>query len=93
MSDKQRVSMRVYGKVQGVFFRASTQDKAQQLGLKGFVQNEADGTVYLEAEGEPDVLKQLEEWAYKGPSHARVKKVEVEVLEGLAGYEKFEQRR
>lgn len=85
--------MKVYGKVQGVFFRASTQEKAQQLGLKGFVRNEKDGTVYMEAEGEPIALEQLEAWAHKGPARARVEKVEVKDLDELAGFEEFEQRR
>jgi len=85
--------MRVYGKVQGVFFRASTQEKAQELGLTGFVQNENDGSVYLEAEGDPEALKQLEQWVHKGPSQARVEKVEVKVIDELKGFEKFEQRR
>lgn len=85
--------MRVHGKVQGVFFRASTKDKAQELGLKGFVKNEEDGTVYIEAEGTPEALEQLKLWAHEGPSRARVEKVEVQQLSELTGFEKFEQRR
>ncbi|MEJ8758471.1 acylphosphatase [Pontibacter sp. H259] len=89
----KRVSMKVYGKVQGVFFRASTQEKAEALGLTGFVRNEPDGTVYLEAEGDPETIKQLEAWAHRGPEHARVEKVEIKELSELAGFKKFEQRR
>lgn len=85
--------MRIHGRVQGVFFRASTQGKALELGLYGFVQNEPNGTVYLEAEGKPESLKQLEEWAQKGPDRAQVEKVEVEEKEGLKGFDRFEQRR
>ncbi|MER2998705.1 acylphosphatase [Pontibacter populi] len=91
--NKKRVAMRVHGKVQGVFFRASTQEKAQELGLTGFVQNEPDGTVYLEAEGNPETVKELEAWAHRGPERARVEKVEVQELDSLSGSEKFEQRR
>ncbi|EJF09060.1 MULTISPECIES: acylphosphatase [Pontibacter] len=91
--DKKRVAMRIHGRVQGVFFRASTQGKALELGLYGFVQNEPDGTVYLEAEGKSEALKQLEEWAHQGPDRARVEKVEVEEKEGLRGFDRFEQRR
>ncbi|MCX2742054.1 acylphosphatase [Pontibacter anaerobius] len=91
--DKKRVAMRVHGKVQGVFFRASTQEKAEELGLTGFVQNEPGGTVYLEAEGSPEALKQLEQWAYDGPRHAKVEKVEVEEKDSLEGFDGFEQRR
>ena len=91
--DKKRVAMRIYGRVQGVFFRSSTQGKATELGLTGFVQNEPDGTVYLEAEGKPEALKELETWAHRGPDRARVEKVEVEEKEGLEGFNGFRQRR
>jgi acylphosphatase len=89
----KHVSMKISGKVQGVFFRASTQEKAEELGLTGFVQNEPDGTVYLEAEGNPETIKQLEAWAHHGPEKARVDKVEVKELDKLEGFGKFEQRR
>ncbi|OKL40637.1 acylphosphatase [Pontibacter flavimaris] len=92
-NSKKRVAMRVHGRVQGVFFRASTQEKAQELGLSGFVQNEPDGTVYLEAEGTADALQQLEQWAHQGPRRAKVERVEVEEKETLEGFEDFEQRR
>jgi len=89
----KRVSMKVYGKVQGVFFRASTQQKARELGLKGFVQNELDGTVYLEAEGDPETIAQLEAWAHHGPERAKVEKVEVTELDSLVRFKEFKQRR
>ena len=92
-SNTSHIAIRVHGKVHGVFFRASTKDKAQELGLTGFVQNEPDGTVYIEAEGEPDALKQLEQWAHEGPSRAQVERVEVQQLDKQAGFEKFEVRR
>lgn len=89
----KHIAVRVHGKVQGVFFRASTQEKAEELGLKGFVQNENDGTVYLEAEGEPVALRALEEWVQIGPSRARVERVEVKELDDIYGFDRFEQRR
>ncbi|MDX5482108.1 MAG: acylphosphatase [Hymenobacteraceae bacterium] len=91
--EQKRIAIRVHGKVQGVFFRASTQEKAEELGLSGFVKNEDDGTVYLEAEGDSEALQKLEQWAHEGPRHAKVQKVEVEEKEGLRGFEGFEQRR
>lgn len=91
--ENKRLALRVYGKVHGVFFRASTVDKAKELGLNGFVQNEADGTVYIEAEGETEALRQLEQWAHQGPSQARVEKVTVEEKQGLQHFGTFEQRR
>jgi len=92
-SSTKHIAIRVHGKVQGVFFRASTQEKAEELGLTGFVQNEPDGTVYLEAEGTAESLKKLEQWVHQGPRRAHVEKVAVEEQEELAGFSKFEQRR
>ena len=65
----------ITGKVQGVFYRASTKEKAQETGIKGFVKNQPDGSVYMEAEGEPSALEQLLEWCYEGPAKAIVEKV------------------
>jgi acylphosphatase len=90
---RKHMSIRVHGRVQGVFFRSSTQEKAEELSLTGFVQNEPDGTVYLEAEGDTEALQMLEAWLHIGPIRARVEKVEVKELEELAGFERFEQRR
>ncbi|HEX5171359.1 MAG TPA: acylphosphatase [Cyclobacteriaceae bacterium] len=71
----KHVAIQVEGKVQGVFFRASTKDKADALGIKGFVRNEWDGSVYIEAEGEEDSLNQFISWCRQGPSRASVKEV------------------
>ncbi|QCR24215.1 acylphosphatase [Pontibacter sp. SGAir0037] len=92
-TSRKHIAIRVYGKVHGVFFRASTRDKAKELGVTGFVQNEPDGTVYLEAEGEAAALKQLEQWTHEGPGRARVEKVEVQELEQIADFREFEVRR
>ena len=56
------LTLRIYGTVQGVFFRQSTQEKAQELNLTGFVRNERDGSVYVEAEGDPPSLGKLREF-------------------------------
>ena len=66
----------VSGQVQGVFFRASTQDTARQLGLTGWVRNLHNGHVELVACGEAATLKELERWLTQGPPRARVVKVE-----------------
>ncbi|AYB31195.1 acylphosphatase [Chryseolinea soli] len=68
----KHLAIHVTGKVQGVFYRASTVEKARALGLKGFVQNERDGSVYIEAEGDEGALQSLVEWCRQGPPHARV---------------------
>ena len=66
----------VRGRVQGVFFRASTQREARRLGLSGWVSNRADGSVEILAEGEDDVLRAFLTWAQRGPGAARVDRVE-----------------
>ena len=72
------LQIRVEGEVQGVFFRAHAKAQADWLGLKGWVRNEADGTVLIEAEGEREQLDRLVEWCKGGSPEARVTKVEVE---------------
>ena len=91
MSTKH-LSIRVTGKVQGVFFRASTREEAQRLDLCGWVRNEADGTVRVEAEGDEPVLEQLVVWCQHGPDQARVADVIVEEGE-VEGYSDFQVRR
>ena len=66
-----------FGRVQGVYFRASTVDKAKELGLKGWVKNERDGSVLIHAEGEEQPIKDLLDWCKSGPVHARVSEVKV----------------
>ena len=68
--------IRVEGDVQGVFYRSSTKNIAKQLGLRGFAKNDPDGSVYIEAEGEEEKLKQLLKWCEEGPDTAKVKHVE-----------------
>ena len=74
---QKQIVLKIYGKVQGVFFRDSSKKKARELNLSGWVRNESDGTVVIVAEGEEKNLKELIEWCKNGPNHARVDKVEV----------------
>lgn len=73
----RRVHILVSGRVQGVFFRANTQEVAQRLGLSGYVRNLPDGRVEVVAEGEEGALRKLLEWCHEGPPLARVERVEV----------------
>ena len=73
---QMRIQLVVRGRVQGVYFRASAQREARQLGLTGWVKNRTDGAVELLAEGEEDQVKDFLAWAQHGPSTARVDKVE-----------------
>lgn len=67
----------VSGRVQGVYFRAETQDTARRLGLCGFVRNLSDGRVEVVAEGEEKALDELLSFLHKGPSLARVYNVDL----------------
>ena len=71
----KHLDITVTGKVQGVFFRASTRDKARALGIKGWVCNRSDGSVFLEAEGSEEQLEDLISWLQEGPERARVQEV------------------
>jgi len=62
----------VRGRVQGVFFRASTRTQAQALGLHGYAKNLADGSVEVLACGTEDALNRLQSWLGQGPPAARV---------------------
>ena len=68
-------NIKVTGEVQGVWYRKSTQQKAAELEIKGFVKNQPDWSVYIEAEGNESQLKALLDWCAKGPEHATVEKV------------------
>lgn len=76
-SMKKHLSIKVSGLVQGVFFRASTKARAEQLDISGFVRNEHDGGVYIEAEGEESNLDAFVQWVRKGPPRAVVKECEI----------------
>jgi len=78
----KRVRAVVSGRVQGVWFRASTRDKARELGVTGTVRNLPDGDVEVVAEGEEHVVEQLLQWLWHGPPFARVDQVEVEPFAG-----------
>ncbi len=73
----KQAHLTVRGRVQGVFFRASAQREAKRLGLTGWVRNRPDGAVEMCVEGEEEELKEIIAWANRGPSAARVEKVDV----------------
>ncbi|MEA1928042.1 MAG: acylphosphatase [Candidatus Auribacterota bacterium] len=74
---KVHLHILVSGKVQGVFFRYSTRERAEGLGLTGCVKNLYDGRVEIVAEGEEEKLKSLLRWARRGPPGANVTGVEI----------------
>lgn len=78
----------VSGKVQGVFFRASTREQARKLGLSGHAINLADGRVEVVAHGDAEAVEALAAWLRQGPPMARVEKVERSDCEvdGVSGF-------
>ena len=88
--DSQNIRRRaiVSGRVQGVWFRGSTQTAAQRLGVDGWVRNLPDGRVEAVFEGDRTAVMAALEWVAEGPRHARVDEVEIaeEKPEGLSGF-------
>lgn len=86
---KKHFNIKVYGLVQGIFFRVSAQKEAQKLNIAGFAQNEQDGSVYIEAEGGKENLDKFIKWCNIGPSMAQVEKVVV-TDDKLKNFSKFQ---
>ncbi len=72
-----RARLRIQGRVQGVFFRASTREQARRLGVRGNVRNLFNGDVEVNAEGERQAVESLIRWCHHGPSAARVTLVNI----------------
>jgi acylphosphatase len=72
-----RYRVRVTGRVQGVWFRASAEREAVRLGLRGFARNEPDGALTVEAEGPASAVDAMVAWCRIGPPRAEVESVEV----------------
>lgn len=91
MGDRRHVTLRVEGIVQGVNYRQAVRREAQRLGITGFARNERDGSVTVEAEGEPGDLDALVAWCEHGPSAARVDRVTL-AHGPIIGYTEFTRR-
>lgn len=83
------LSIIVSGKVQGVFYRASTKAVADQIGIKGFVKNQKDGTVCIEAEGDASLIEDFIDWCKYGPDDAKVEDIQIEEIE-VKNYRNFD---
>lgn len=88
--EKGRVHLRIRGYVQGVFFRASTRDMANSVGLTGWVRNLPDGSVEAVFEGPKDLLKQAVKWCYKGPPGASITDIDEKWLEYTGEFDRFD---
>lgn len=82
------VELHVTGRVQGVSYRAATQQEAERLGVTGWVRNEPDGSVAVHAEGEPVAVDALVSWCRRGPAGSRVRDVAVREAR-VAGHREF----
>lgn len=85
MENKVAKTAVVQGRVQGVWYRASTQQRATELGLVGWVRNLPDGSVALHAEGTSEAVDSLLEWCQIGPPHAQVTRVDSDDVAPLGG--------
>lgn len=85
----KHVNITIMGKVQNTGFRFSALDKALELGLFGFVKNVDRDKIYIEIEGEVDLLKEFLKWCHAGPQGAKVDKVDYESTEELKGFTEF----
>lgn len=85
----KHLNITVKGKVQGVFYRATCKAVADQLGVKGFVLNQPDGSVYIEAEADNFELEALLEFCQEGPDRAEVVEISAEEAP-LQGFKNFE---
>ena len=88
--DQERAHVYVSGDVQGVFFRDSTRERAEQLGLAGWVKNLPDGRVEALFEGPSQKVREMVRWCEQGPPHAAVENVDADfdaAGEDFSGFE------
>ena len=84
-----RAHIFVSGRVQGVFFRANTVDKARSLGLVGWVRNISDGRVEAVFEGPNKTVEQMIEWCKHGPEGAEVYDVVIDYEDATGEFKEF----
>ena len=75
---EKQYEIRVMGRVQGVGFRYAAQSRARELGLKGWVENRSDGSVFMVVRGSPRSCMLFINWCHQGPAYSWVEKTEVE---------------
>ena len=77
---QKHLNLVIIGKVQGVGYRYSLKHKADSLGIRGYVKNQHDGSVFVTAQGEPTAVEIFLKWCYKGPPTAIVRSIEKECV-------------
>jgi acylphosphatase len=85
----EHINITVIGLVQGVGFRNAARHQARYLGIRGYVKNLPDGTVWIEAEAEPHALAEFVKWCRQGPAFANVDELKVEKgdWKGFVGFD------
>ena len=73
----RRVRLRIHGRVQGVWYRGWSVDRAEELGLDGWVRNRADGTVEMSLSGPDEAVEEMVELCRQGPRAARVSRIDL----------------
>ncbi|MGV9170242.1 MAG: acylphosphatase [Promethearchaeia archaeon] len=86
---KRKAHVFISGRVQGVFFRATTKRKARRRGVNGWVKNLRDGRVEAVFEGEEEKVKEMIQFCHHGPRSARVEDVEVSWKDYTGAFENF----
>ena len=86
---KKQVQVTIKGHVQGVFFRGNTRDRANRMGIEGWVKNQANGDVKAVFEGDEELLEDMIDWCHKGPPMARVDEVKTTWKEATGDFEEF----
>ena len=86
---KTNVHVKISGRVQGVWFRANTKQKAEQLGVVGWVKNTPDGCVEAIFEGEEKLVKEMLEWCNHGPPLAKIDNVEIKNQNPTDAFDEF----
>ena len=87
MSD---LSMMIFGRVQGVYFRKSTEKQAVQYNVTGWIRNRKDGTVEVLAQGEEEALISLLKWCEKGPRFAKVERIDINWIKRKEVFSNFD---
>ena len=78
MSERVTRRLRMHGRVQGVWFRESMREKAEALGVVGWVRNRLDGTVEAVVQGPFEAVDAITAWARRGPESAQVTHIDIE---------------
>lgn len=81
LQNMKRAHIIIYGRVQGVWFRAHTKEMADKLGIKGWVRNLPDGSVEAVFEGDEKSIEEMIRWCHHGPPLARVDRAEIKYEE------------